>query len=297
MFLKTRLESLSRRELPPARSLRHERYAVVCGARAMSTPITCIVIGAVVAIVTSPENTLIEIVQNTNCVTPGAITASFRAESRVFEFQSVDNKFFLPPFKSVLKTLVAELEVSPGPCLQDLDMRLARYCRKRRGMAIVELAVILPMLLVLLLGVWEIGCLVHTQQIMYNSARAGARIAAQANIINTTGVFTEISVSSGSPSVREAVIQNLKASGITNLDGLEVTFQYLNGTTTNTEPHQGTKNQRFVVTVSLPFENVRWTNLGLIKPTTVGASCTWQIMVDDPFVVNTTIPTWNPVNN
>jgi hypothetical protein len=29
----------------------------------------------------------------------------------------------------------------------------------------------------------------------------------------------------------------------------------------------------------------------------VGASCTWQIMVDDPFVVNTTIPSWNPVNN
>jgi hypothetical protein len=62
MFLKTRLESLSRRELPPARSLRHERYAVVCGARATSTPIAGGGIGA--AIVLSPENTLIEIVPN-----------------------------------------------------------------------------------------------------------------------------------------------------------------------------------------------------------------------------------------
>lgn len=176
-------------------------------------------------------------------------------------------------------------------------MKRLRHRGKRRGAAIIELAVVLPMLLIVLLGVWEIGCLVHMQQIMYNSARAGARVAAQANIVNTTGLFTEISVSSGSPSVQEAVIQSLKASGVTNLNGLQVSFRYLDGNTALTEPYQGAKNQRFSVTVSLPFTNVRWTNLGLINPSTVGATCTWQILVDDPFVVTTTIPSWNPINN
>lgn len=172
-----------------------------------------------------------------------------------------------------------------------------RPTRLRRGTATVELAFMMPFLLLMIVGVWELGRLIQMQQVMYNAARAGARIASQANIVNTTGAFTQIAVSSGSPSVQEAIVQNLKGAGITNLTGLQITFQYLNGDTSLTDPYQGSKNQQFSVTISMPYSNVSWTSLGLINPTSIGATCIWQIMVDDPFSVSTTLPTWNPINN
>jgi ABC-2 type transport system ATP-binding protein len=46
----------------------------------------------------------------------------------------------------------------------------------RRGVAVVELAVLLPFLLVVLLGIWEVGRLIEVQQILNNAAREGARI-------------------------------------------------------------------------------------------------------------------------
>ena len=59
------------------------------------------------------------------------------------------------------------------------------------------------------------------------------------------------------------VSQYLQASGIQNLTGLQVSFQYLNGDTTQTQPYAGTKNQQFQVQVTLPYANLKWTNLGL----------------------------------
>ena len=50
----------------------------------------------------------------------------------------------------------------------------------RRGIAAVELAFLMPLLLGLIVGVWEIGRLVQLQQIMNQAARDGARIASQA---------------------------------------------------------------------------------------------------------------------
>ena len=79
-------------------------------------------------------------------------------------------------------------------------------------------------------------------------------------------------------------------------DDVTVTFTFLSSPAGAvpgaTEPYQGVKDQRFSVFVSIPFEKVRWTSLGLINPTTVSYTVEWRIMVDDPFTVNTTIPTY-----
>jgi Flp pilus assembly protein TadG len=164
----------------------------------------------------------------------------------------------------------------------------------RRGVVIVELAFILPLLLFLIIGVWEVGRLVYVQQIMHHAARDAARLASQANIINTTGQYTRISKSTGTPNLDETVRDYVQGSGITNITGLTVQFQYLDGDTTLTQPYQGVKNQKFRVRVTLPYANVRWTGLNLVNPSTVGGECIWMMMVDDPFTVNSTLPGWTP---
>jgi Flp pilus assembly protein TadG len=50
-----------------------------------------------------------------------------------------------------------------------------RKAKARTGAAAVELAVCLPLLLTVLLGVWEVGRMVSAQQIIANAAREGGR--------------------------------------------------------------------------------------------------------------------------
>jgi hypothetical protein len=181
-------------------------------------------------------------------------------------------------------------------------MRVQRESRKRRGVAAVEFAVILPLLLLLLVGIWELGRIIHVQQTVNNAARDGARLGAQANIVSTTGSYTQIRFSTGAPNIKDSIEAYLIASGITNLNGLVIEFQFVEPakagdpvpTAVNADPYIGVKNQRFRVKVSLPYDNVRWTTLSLVNVSTLNAEAYWQCLVDDPFTVDTTLPGWSP---
>lgn len=50
--------------------------------------------------------------------------------------------------------------------------------RRRRGQAIVEFAVVLPVFLLLILGVIDFGMVAHQSQSLGHAAREGARLAA-----------------------------------------------------------------------------------------------------------------------
>src|SRR5687768_8235143 len=76
----------------------------------------------------------------------------------------------------------------------------------RRGAAAVEFALTLPLLMVLLLGLWEVGRLIQLAQVLNNAAREGARVAAQGMTINNSGSPTLIHVSSGSPNVKQTIV-------------------------------------------------------------------------------------------
>jgi Flp pilus assembly protein TadG len=161
---------------------------------------------------------------------------------------------------------------------------------------------VLPFLLLLLIGIWELGRIINVQITLNNAVRDGARLGAQANIINATGAYTQIRYGAGTPNIEGAIRAYLQAAGITNLNGLVVEFQFVESataggtppTSTTADPSTGVKNQRFRVRVSLPYDNVRWTNLTLLNPTTLTAETYWQCFVDDPFTVNTTLPGWSP---
>jgi len=166
---------------------------------------------------------------------------------------------------------------------------------RSRGAAVIELAVVLPLMLTILVGIWEIGRLIQIQQMMHCATRDAARLAAQAFVVNTNGESTKIGYATGSPNLDATIRSYLYIAGIRNQTGLKTSFAFVNadGTLDSTrEPWQGRKNERFRVTIALPYDNVRWTSLGLVDPKTVTVSLDWQMLVDDPFTLDTALPGW-----
>jgi hypothetical protein len=173
---------------------------------------------------------------------------------------------------------------------------------RRRGVAAIELGFVTMVFVVpLIIGIWEVGRLIHVQQVVANSAREGARLAAQGFTIKTDGTTVQIHKATGTPNVKDVVYDYLRASGFTNLQpsDVTVTFQFTAPRQTNpgagstpSEPYQGEKGQPFTVFVSIPWEKVRWINIGLLRPTTVHFTVHWRMMIDDAFTINETLPAW-----
>lgn len=169
-------------------------------------------------------------------------------------------------------------------------------CREpRRGVAAVEFALLSPLLLILLFGLWQVGHVIEVVQLMDNAAREGARLASQSQIINQVGAFTLIHANSGLPNVQDTVREYLVASGViqaSQVNDVQVTFQFITGDLSRTDPYQGNQGDLFTVTVTVPVQDVNWTPF----PTSgnLVAKTTWAILVDTPFTVDTTIPGWSP---
>jgi hypothetical protein len=177
-------------------------------------------------------------------------------------------------------------------------MRTNARQNRREGLAAVELAVVSPLLVLLMIGTWELGRTVQVYQVLNSAVREGARIAAQGQIINLTGSYTQIRVNTGTPNVYETVKNTLNAAGIDTaaFDTSRVSFTFLddsgNPVGSPTEPWQGLKGQRFRVTASLPYSSFRWTTLNLLNITQIQVSFDWCCLVDDPFTMDTNIPGW-----
>ena len=163
----------------------------------------------------------------------------------------------------------------------------------RTGVAAVEMGwVFMVFVFPLLIGIWEVGRMVQVQQIVSNAAREGARLAGQGTTIRSDGTIVQINRTTGTPNVRDVVYQYLLASGLTGLAlaDIDVTFAFTSGT--GTEPYEGIKNQPFTVTVSVKWDKVKWVDLGFIRPDKITFTVSWRMLVDDPFTVNATLPTF-----
>ena len=156
-------------------------------------------------------------------------------------------------------------------------MRPRTFARApRRAAAAVELAVVLPtVLLPLLLGLWEWGRIVEVQQVLDNAAREGARRA-------STGQKTNSQVS-------QAVLQYLTDTGL-GTAGATVT---VTNVTSGLDAASANQLDHLKVSVTLPYSDVRWTSLSLVtnSTTTLNASADWCSMRDIPFTISQTIPT------
>jgi hypothetical protein len=177
-------------------------------------------------------------------------------------------------------------------------MRRRSHPARRRGVAAIEFGFVTMMFVVpFIIAIWEVGRLIHVQQVVANSAREGARLAAQGFTIKPDGSSVQIRKDTGSPNVKDVVYDYLRASGFTTLQPTDVTveFDFIPAAGFNdglTEPYQGVKGQPFTVRVSVPWEKLRWINMGIIRPTEVTFTVTWRMMIDDAFTINETLPPW-----
>jgi len=168
----------------------------------------------------------------------------------------------------------------------------------RSGVAAVELAIVSVGIMVpVMIGLWETGRLIEVKQLVSTAAREGARLAAQGYVIDSNGQTLQVKASSGTPNVSDAVYQSLIASGLTGLQKSDITttFRFIpqaGGANPTDDPYLGVRGQAFTVTVSIPWQKVRWVNLGILQPTAVNYTVSWRMLIDDKFTVNETLPTW-----
>jgi hypothetical protein len=107
----------------------------------------------------------------------------------------------------------------------------------------------------------------------------------------------QINVSTGTPSVQGTVYDYLYGQGLTQLalSDVTVTFTFTTPNTSGSypsQPYQGTQGEAFTVAVSIPWSKVQWSSMGLINPTTVQYTVTWDMLVDTPFTINPDLPSW-----
>jgi Flp pilus assembly protein TadG len=186
--------------------------------------------------------------------------------------------------------------------------------------AAVELAIVMPFLVTLLLGLWEVGRVVMVQNVMTNAAYEGGRLAASGGFFSSTNYNDTISGqtipltysldSSGNPipyDVQKRVLTYLQASGLST-EGTKVTVKNIaegwSGTYTGGASPSGSSTGSYdpaaaasqldhlQVTVQVPYTSIRWSTLGPFIPSTTMLSVTvdWYSLRDMPVTVPTTLP-------
>jgi Flp pilus assembly protein TadG len=177
----------------------------------------------------------------------------------------------------------SQIRTHQASAQEHVMMVAAKRPAHRRGAAAVEFAVVFPVLLTLMLGIWEVARMVQVQLILSSAAREGGRQAASGKLTTAE--------------VQKAVLDHLNNEGIqatngsgTPLTGVAVTVT--NNTNAAAGPSVASKLDFITVNVSIPYSLVRWTTLSRfgLASTKLNASAGWYSMRDSPLAVSATIP-------
>ncbi|HEX4144681.1 MAG TPA: TadE/TadG family type IV pilus assembly protein [Pirellulales bacterium] len=122
-----------------------------------------------------------------------------------------------------------------------------RATTRRRGVAAVEAAVLLPLALMLMLGTWEVGRMVEVSQVLNNAAREGGRSASTGQSTNSQ--------------VQQAVLNYLSNAG---LPSTSATVTVTDLTNPGTDCTMATEMDQLQIKVSIPFTVVRWSAATLV---------------------------------
>ena len=147
--------------------------------------------------------------------------------------------------------------------------------RGRRGIATVEFAVVFPVIVTVLLGIWEVGRMVDVEGILYNAASVGGRTA-------STGLNT-------AAQVQTAVTNYLTLAGISTAN---VTVTVSDLTNPGTDPTAATTLDQLQISVSVPFSAVRWSATSMFVPGTrlLSARVTWLSAIATAYPSSITVP-------
>lgn len=157
----------------------------------------------------------------------------------------------------------------------------------RRGAVAVEAAVVLPVMLILMLGIWEVGRFVQVDQVLVNSAREGARLAAGGYINGTPVTATQ---------TRQAVRDYMTASGLpaAAVSGAQVQLTCL-ASPTWTNPSDALPLDQFQVSVTIPpgaaFNSLRWNLLTRVSSITqISVTVKWRSLNNTTITVDNALP-------
>ena len=148
-------------------------------------------------------------------------------------------------------------------------------CKRRRAVAAVEFAVCLPLILTLLLGIWEVGRMIEIQQILHNAAREAGRQASTGQLSNSDvqDLVNDYLAKAGLPTANVVTT-------ITDLD------------TSGADVSAANYLDRIQVVVTIPVTDIRWSLITMV--TTPGQLITsqveWVTMVDKPYPTAPTPP-------
>lgn len=185
----------------------------------------------------------------------------------------------------------------PKPLMPDVSRILAaragsrrratRRYPNRRGVAAVEAAFVLPVVIVLMMGTWEVGRLVQVDEIVSNASREGARLAA-GGASNGTTVTVAM--------VQQAVRDYMTAAGLPSaaVSGATITLTNLSANTW-TDPSDAQPMDQFRVTVTIPsgtaFNSLR---LGMVNSLTgvnqISVQTDWVSANDSQITVSASLP-------
>lgn len=113
-------------------------------------------------------------------------------------------------------------------------------CHKRKGAAVVEFAIIAPVLVMLILGMIEVGRFVNANQVVTNASREGARRASMADKNDTmAGTITREFLSNAGFSGSAAEVNVMRGGD--------------------------SDNAYVVVEVTLPSESFRWVPVNMVQ--------------------------------
>jgi Flp pilus assembly protein TadG len=179
--------------------------------------------------------------------------------------------------------------------------------RRRRGVAAVEFAFCAPILVLLLLGLWEVGRIAQVFNVMQNGAREAARDASlgqdslqtiATNLTNylqgalPTGFGQGHSTTLQTPSITLPA----NTTGYTCWDNTSnkelFTITFTDITNSNiTDPTAMQKLDHYQIGLQVPYSTIQWTTLAQITGVSrIAITADWASMRDSPFIITPTLP-------
>ncbi len=175
--------------------------------------------------------------------------------------------------------------------------------KNRTGVAAVEMAVTLPFLLCVIVGILVIGRMAQVLSILTDAVDVAARQAAQGQYSEydaATQTYSTIQVTTANLTT---TVQNyLTAAGVNNA-GVTVGFTAASGAV---NPATAVYDDLLTISATLPYSSFGWTSFGLFNPEAISFSnpptsikCVMQIysMNAQPLVIPTSPPGWNGYPN
>jgi Flp pilus assembly protein TadG len=177
----------------------------------------------------------------------------------------------------------------------------------RQGSAMVEFAVCLPLLFVILFGLWEVGRMTEVQQVVWNSAREAARDASlgqdnlstvASNLLTYLQSAEPTAFGQGHTTTMKAPVVTLPANTTgwtcwdttSNRELFTITYTDITNPS-NTDPTTASQLDVYQIGVQVPYASVGWTPVATITgQSRLYVAVDWASMVDSPFTIAPYLP-------